>query len=110
MSTSIYEDPTRRRDRHDIILEILKTAIDGKVKTHIMYKARLSYAQLNEYLPSLVEKGFLENYKVRRKKKFKTILKTTPKGMRFIEGFETIKKLWSPSANPSGKQSFCKNS
>jgi len=100
MSISISED-VKRRDRHDIILEILKTAIEGKVKTHIMYKARLSYSQLNEYLPSLVENGFLENRRIQRKKKFKTILKTTQKGMRFIESFETINQLWSPSANSS---------
>ena len=27
---------TKRRDRHDIIAEILDTAREGKVKTHIM--------------------------------------------------------------------------
>jgi predicted transcriptional regulator len=59
MSTSI-SDEIKRRDRHDIVVEILRTAVDGKIKTHIMYKAKLSYAQLNEYLPLLVEKGFLE--------------------------------------------------
>jgi len=96
MSASIYED-IKRRDRHDIILEILKTAIDGQVKTHIMYKARLSYAQLNEYLPTLVENGFLENHAVQRRKKFKKVLKTTTKGLKFIENFETINQLWAPS-------------
>jgi len=109
MSTSMYEE-VKRRGRYDIILEILKTAIDGKVKTHIMYKARLSYAQLNEYLPSLVENGFLEKHIVQRKKKPKKILKTTTKGMKFIESFETINKLWSPSTSASETQSFYKNS
>jgi len=103
MDTSIDED-VRRRDRHDLILEILKTAIDGKVKTHIMFKARLSYAQLNQYVPLLVENGFLENHVIKRKKNLRKVLKTTPKGLRFIEGFETINKLWSPSANSSEKQ------
>jgi predicted transcriptional regulator len=110
MSTSINEDVNRRRDRHDIILEILKTAIDGQVKTHIMYKAKLSYAQLNEYLPTLVENGLLENQKVERRKTSKQVLKTTQKGLRFIESFETINKLWSPLPNSSEKQSFYNNS
>jgi predicted transcriptional regulator len=89
----------RRRDRHDIIVEILKTAINGKVKTHIMYKARLSYAQLNEYLPRLVEKGFLENQTVKRKNFYKKVFKTTPKGIKLLENFENMTNLWAPKDN-----------
>jgi len=88
------EDDSKRRDRHDIIVEILKTAVEGKIKTHIMYKAKLSYAQLNEYLPALVENGFLENTTVRNRRYYKKIFRTTQKGLRFIENFETMNKLW----------------
>jgi len=101
MITSADEEVARRRDRHDIIVEILKTALNGKVKTHIMYKARLSYAQLNEYLPRLVENGFLENLKITRKKDQKKIFKTTQKGIKFIESFENMRSLWSPTDNSS---------
>jgi len=96
MITSTEED-TKRRDRHDIIIEILKTAIEGRIKTHIMYKAKLSYAQLNEYLPTLVQNGFLENTTIRSKKYQKKVFKTTFKGLRLIENFETMNKLWSKS-------------
>ena len=89
----------RRRDRHDIIVEILKTAINGKVKTHIMYKARLSYAQLNEYLPRLVEKGFLENQTVKKNRFYKKVFKTTPKGIKLLENFENMTNLWAPKDN-----------
>jgi len=106
MITSTEEDGTRRRDRHDIIVEILKTAINGKVKTHIMYKARLSYAQLSEYLPQLVENGFLENLKIKRRKDFRKVFKTTQKGMKFIENFESMRSLWSLTENPSEEQDF----
>jgi len=95
MITSTAEDGARRRDRHDITVEILKTAMDGKVKTHIMYKARLSFAQLNKYLPRLVENGFLENLKIKGRNDYKRVFRTTPKGIKFIEGFETIRSLWS---------------
>jgi predicted transcriptional regulator len=94
MSSSNNAD-TRRRDRHDIVVEILRTAAEGKIKTHIMYKAKLSYAQLNEYLPLLVEKGFLENTNIKTRKVVKKVYKTTSKGMKFLENFESIKKLWS---------------
>jgi len=88
------EEEVRRRDRHDIIVEILKTAIEGKIKTHIMYKAKLSYAQVNQYLPSLVSNGFLENITVKHKRHYKKVFRTTPKGVRFIENFESMRKLW----------------
>jgi len=95
-------DDVRRRDRHDIILEILKTALDGKIKTHIMYKAKLSYAQLNEYLPSLVDNGFLENTVMKQKRRHKRVFRTTSKGLRFIENFESMNKMWS---NPTSHSS-----
>jgi len=83
----------KRRDRHDIVTEILKTAREGKIKTHIMYKAKLSYSQINTYLQLLVDKGFLENNTVVRKKQTITIYRTTPKGVYFIENIETVNQL-----------------
>jgi len=104
MITITEEEVARRRDRHDIIVEILKTAINGRVKTHIMYKARLSYAQLNMYLPRLVENGFLENLKIKRRKNYKRVFKTTQKGIKFIENFENMSSLWSLTTNSSEEQ------
>jgi len=100
MSTSVTSD-IKRRDRHDIVVEILRTAVEGKIKTHIMYKAKLSYAQLNEYLPLLIEKGFLENTSIRHKRVIKRVYKTTEKGQRFLNNFDSIKKLWSYPTNSS---------
>ncbi len=84
---------TKRRDRHDIVTEILKTAREGKIKTHIMYKAKLSYSQINTYLQLLVEKGFLENNTVARKRQTITLYKTTPKGVHFIENIEAVNQM-----------------
>lgn len=89
------EDETKRRDRHDIIVEILKTARNGKIKTHIMYKAKLSYAQVNEYLPLLVTKGFLEPFTVKQRKIRKRVYRTTEKGIKLLENFESIARLWA---------------
>jgi len=91
------KDLERRRDRHEIIAEILKTAANGKIKTHIMYRAKLSYSQINEYLPLLVEMGLLENLKVASKGLHKTVYRTTPKGLQFIENLESVNKLWTKS-------------
>ncbi len=91
----------KRRDRHDIVVEILRTAVEGKIKTHIMYKAKLSYAQLNEYLPLLIENGFLENRSIKQRKLVKKVYKTTDKGLKFLENFDSVKKLWSYPTNSS---------
>jgi len=88
-------DVGKRRDRHDIAVEVLRTAIDGKIKTHIMYKAKLSYAQLNEYIQLLLNKGLLENVTIREKRMDRKVYKTTRKGLEFIENFEKVKGLWS---------------
>jgi len=89
----------KRRDRHEIVAEILKTAVNGRIKTHIMYKAKLSYSQINEYLPLLVEKGFLENARVARMGQNTTIYRTTSKGLEFIESLKSIDKLWTKNSS-----------
>ena len=89
------KDTERRRDRHDIVAEILRTAMNGKIKTHIMYRAKLSYSQINEYLPMLVEKGFLENNKVTHGRQTTAVYRTTSKGLQFIENLDSINKLWA---------------
>ncbi|MDH5266975.1 MAG: winged helix-turn-helix domain-containing protein [Candidatus Bathyarchaeota archaeon] len=45
--------PRKRRARHDIIMEILKVAKKGMKKTHIMYKAKLSFDMIEKYLSAL---------------------------------------------------------
>jgi len=91
------KDSERRRDRHEIIAEILKTALNGKIKTHIMYRAKLSYSQINEYLPLLIEKGFLENTKVMRGKQRALVYRTTSKGLQFMENLDSLHRLWTRS-------------
>ncbi len=83
----------KRRDRHDIVAEILETAREGRIKTHIMYKAKLSYSQINSYLQLLIEKGFLENNTIRRKRQIVTVYRTTPKGVEYIDNLEAVNNL-----------------
>jgi len=83
----------KRRDRHDIVAEILKTAREGRIKTHIMYKAKLSYSQINSYLQLLIEKGFLENNTIKRKRQIITVYRTTSKGVEYIDNIEAVNIL-----------------
>ena len=80
------EEHVHRRDRHDIIAEILETAQLGKKKTYIMYKARLSHSQLKLYLSLLNRNGMILNDN--------GVYKTTPKGLTFLREFKAISFLF----------------
>ena len=81
-----WDSPRKRRDRLFIIAEILDIARDGALKTQIMYRANLSFAQLNTYINLLLDTQLLEtNTKSRR-----TIYKTTKKGSEYMENYKDI--------------------
>ena len=85
----MLEKENKRRDRLYIIAEILKIAEDGSLKTQIMYKANLSFAQLNEYLSFLLQMELLEIRKEKRKK----IYVTTTKGLEYLGKYGEISIL-----------------
>ena len=43
-------DTAKRIDQKYISVELLKRAVNGEMKTHIMYKAKVKHKQLNEYI------------------------------------------------------------
>jgi predicted transcriptional regulator len=49
-----------RRSRTAISVEILKAAMEGAKKTHIVYSANLNFDMVNRYLAMLEEKGLIE--------------------------------------------------
>jgi len=83
------ENPRKRRDRLYIIAEILDVAKEGCLKTQIMYRANLSFAQLNEYLSLLIKLKLL-NVETENEK---TVYKITPKGVKYLQNYEEITSL-----------------
>lgn len=81
-----------RRTSYDIISEILDVARKGAFKTHIMYKVKMSYFQLEKYLSMLVEKGFLRNTEVKPSKSGRThtVYRTTLEGRRLLNRLESL--------------------
>lgn len=79
----------RRRDRLTIMAEILNIAREGTLKTQIMYRANLSFAQLNEYLSLLQDVKLLKV----NTEDGRTTYKTTSKGIKYLENFSKIKDL-----------------
>ncbi len=81
-----WDNPRKRRDRLFIIAEILDIAKDGVLKTQIMYKANLSFAQLNSYIKLLIETQLIE---ITNRDK-KNIYKTTKKGVEYMESYKEV--------------------
>lgn len=88
-SVSNLETGQRRRDRLYIIAQILEISKSGCLKTQIMYRANLSFAQLNEYLSFLKKVNLLtlEN------EDNKNIYVTSAKGNQYLEKYEDVADL-----------------
>ena len=75
-----YKSP--RRSRLYTIYEILNLSLNGRKKTHIMYKANLSHSQLKKFLEILIEKNLIQ-------KEYDQYV-TTEKGREFIKDFREL--------------------
>ena len=92
------------RSKTDIIgriLEAINSRGNGLTKSKIMYTVFLSYAQLQEYLSDLVEKGLIEqiqkNAARRKKDKAKQrssyYYRITGKGRRFLQIYRDLSEM-----------------
>ncbi|MCX8177758.1 MAG: winged helix-turn-helix domain-containing protein, partial [Candidatus Bathyarchaeota archaeon] len=79
----------KRRDKLDIIAQILSISSNGALKTQMMNRASLSFAQLNHYLTLAVKAGLLEMIHV----KGKQLYRITEKGMLFLQLYGEITQL-----------------
>ena len=79
----------RRRDKLYIIAEILEIAKEGTLKTQIMYRANLSFTQLNDYLTLMLKISLLD----KNEENDKEIYRATKKGMDFLERYRDITQL-----------------
>ena len=79
----------KRRDKLYIIGEILDIAKDGALKTQIMYRANLSFTQLNGYLKFVVGVHLLDKISVNNR----DIYRINKKGLEFLERYREIQEL-----------------
>jgi len=93
-----WDNPRKRRDRLYILAEILDIAKDGSLKTQIMYRANLSFTQLNEYLDLLLSMKLVGTVEAKEK----TVYKTTPKGLQYLQNYKEIIELLK-NGNSNGK-------
>lgn len=90
---------SKRRDKMYIIAEVLEIARDGTLKTQIMYRANLSFTQLNEYLGFMERIGLLERASVNAKAGFRA----SEKGLDFLQRYHEINELLEPDGNNNSR-------
>jgi len=83
-------NPTsKRRDKLHIVSEILEIARDGSLKTQIMYRANLSFTQLNDYLRFMLQINLLERVLMNDREMYRA----TEKGLDFMQRYREINEL-----------------
>jgi predicted transcriptional regulator len=93
--TELIETSPKRRDKLIIMAEIIDIAKKGTSKTNIMFKANLSFAQLNQYLSHLSNMGMLK----KSSNNDKVIFQSTPKGLEFMERQQQVLDLLSDESS-----------
>jgi predicted transcriptional regulator len=89
----------KRRDKLYIIAEILEIAKDGTLKTQVMYRANLSFTQLNEYLGFMLKISLLEKVDINNK----DVYRATDKGVDFMQRYREINELLKTEEETNGK-------
>jgi predicted transcriptional regulator len=85
----------KRRDKLYIIAEILDIAKEGTLKTQVMYRANLSFTQLNEYLNFMLKIGLLDKSQTNERE----VYTATDKGLDFLQRYREITELLRRSDN-----------
>jgi predicted transcriptional regulator len=89
LKSSTVQTLWERRDRLNIMAEIMEAAKGSQLKTRIMYMVNLSFSQVNEYLSFLTERGFLRV----RLEDGKKLYETTAKGNIYFEKYMEMSNL-----------------
>ena len=89
MNSILIDSTSKRRDKLSIIAEVVEISKTGALKTQIMYKANLSFAQLGEYLKLLEKINLLQ----KRMEDGKETYAATEKGFTFLQKHREIMTL-----------------
>ncbi len=86
---------SKRRDKLSIIAEILEISKEGTLKTQIMYRANLSFAQLNDYLKFMLKTSLLSKFRANGK----DVYTATDKGLDFMQRHFELTELLKEKEN-----------
>ena len=78
---------SKRRSEIEISADILKVALDGAKKSHIVYRANLNFEVVKKYLKLLFDSGLIS-----LKTSDKRLFQTTPKGVDYLTQYRALTK------------------
>jgi predicted transcriptional regulator len=79
---------SRKRSNLEISADILKVALGGAKKSHIVYQANLNFSIIKNYLKDLLSAGLLK-----RPTNGSKLYTTTDKGIAFINYMDGMKQF-----------------
>ena len=81
----------KNRNRMQIVANLLSIAKSGALKTHLMYRANLSYLMVTEYLDFLCRSNLIkETVDVEGTTK---LYQTTEKGLKYLEVYDSLQAI-----------------
>jgi predicted transcriptional regulator len=81
----------KNRNRMEIVSNILDIARNGALKTHLMYKANLSYMVVTQYLNFLMKAGLIEE--ILTEEGPTRLYKTSSKGFKYLEVYQDLQQI-----------------
>jgi len=77
-----------KRNREEIISQILSICMDGAIKTRVVYQANLNFKTVEPYLDLLVKNNLLEVQNGKKK-----LYETTKKGENLLKAMDNVNRL-----------------
>ena len=90
----------KNRNRMEIVANLLTIAKIGTLKTHLMYKANLSYVMITEYLDYLQESGLIQEMFGHDGTK---LFQTSQKGLKYLEVYDLLQDISGMNTHKIGK-------
>ena len=81
----------KNRSRMEIVANILDIGRTGALKTHLMYKANLSYMVVTQYLEFLTSSELIKE--IFDEQGMVKLYQTTPRGLKYLEVYDSIRGL-----------------
>jgi predicted transcriptional regulator len=81
----------KNRSRMEIVAGILNIARTGALKTHLMYKANLSYMVVTQYLEFLTSADLIKE--IFDEQGMAKLYQTTPRGLKYLEVYSSLQNL-----------------
>jgi predicted transcriptional regulator len=81
----------KNRNRMEIVANLLTIAKTGALKTHLMYRANLSYLMVTEYLNFLCGAGLIRE--TLDEEGTAKMYQTTPKGLKYLEVYDSLQSI-----------------